>query len=288
MTKHYIKLPYTLFKIEGPDAAKFLQGQVSCDIESLAENSWTFGTANTPKGRMYWLFVVARIGDAFWIRVHEDIADSGIQNLHKYKVFFKCEITPQPDYAVYGTHSPFEHAGQAISNETEGYLRAADASSERCELWSNQNIEATAVADEIQAWFQEDCKQGIPELYSETLDTFILQQLNLQELGAVSFNKGCYTGQEIIARMKFLGKLKKKMYLFSHDQRETGSAVPGSNIVDRDGKKVGLVVRAHAFNDSVCGLVVCDIAFADNNEQAFLATASESPIQIAKLHYNLH
>ena len=284
MTKHYIKLPYSLFKVEGPDAAKFLQGQASCDINALAENAWTFGTANSPKGRMYWLFVIAYIDGAFWIKVHKDIAASGIQALSKYKVFFKCEITQQTDYAVYGIHSTFEQGGNVVSQEADGYLRAADSSAERCELWSNKELEASSNNLEVETWLQEDCKHGIPELYPETIDTFILQQLNLQELGAVSFNKGCYTGQEIIARMKFLGKLKKKMYLFNLDQTDTRSITPGSKLVNSEGKKVGDVVRAHNVNGGTSGLVVCDISFVDSGEQSFLADDTGSPVRIKDVH----
>lgn len=290
MTKHYIELPYTLFKVEGPDAAKFLQGQASCDIDSLAENSWTFGTANSPKGRMYWLFVIARIDGAFWIKVHKDIAESGVQVLNKYKVFFKCEITQQNDYAVYGIHSPFQHGGQSVAQETNGYLRAADSSARRSELWSNKELKASTNHSEIDAWLQEDCLHGIPELYPETIDSFILQQFNLQDLGAVSFNKGCYTGQEIIARMKFLGKLKKKMYGFKLDQNGPTEIIPGSKIVNAEGRKIGDIVRAHGThgddNASASGLAVCDISFIESGEPAFLADDTGSPVSIEDVHLN--
>ncbi|KZZ13590.1 hypothetical protein A3765_09550 [Oleiphilus sp. HI0130] len=286
MTNHYLKLPYTLFKVEGPDAAKFLQGQASCDIDSLADNTWTFGTANSPKGRMYWLFVIARIDGAFWIKVHNDIAESGIHALNKYKVFFKCEFKQQHDYAVYGIRSVFKHSGNSITQETNGYLRAADRSEQRCELWSREALEANSSDAELEAWLQDDCYHGIPELYPQTLDTFILQQLNLQELGAVSFNKGCYTGQEIIARMKFLGKLKKKMYLFNLDAKETAALLPGSKLVNAEGRKIGDVVRFHAGRDKFVGLVVCDIAFAESGQPALLAEGSNTPIRIEEIDYN--
>lgn len=287
MTKQYLKLPYTLIKIEGPDAARFLQGQVSCNIDTLTEGTWTYGTANTAKGRMYWLFVIARIGDTFWIRVHEDIADSGIQVLNKYKVFFKCDIIKASEYTVYGLSEAYTEDARAVSEETLGYLRAADNVKSRTELWSMQDLESSVSVDEQQAWFQEDCRNGIPEIYPETLDTFILQQLNLQELGAVSFNKGCYTGQEIIARMKFLGKLKKKMYRFSSAQDLDCALTPGGHIFDSEGKKLGQIVRAHVDNGTLEGLAVCDIAYATDGKPAFLSAEGTAPIDLKELHYNL-
>jgi folate-binding protein YgfZ len=286
MTENYLKLPYTLIKISGPDAAKFLQGQFSCDVEALEDNSWSYGTANTPKGRMYWLFVIARIDGDFWIRVHKDIADAGIAVLSKYKVFFKCEITVQSEFSVYGTKEICDVNSRSIELNEQGFRRAADSSGSRCELWSKTSSESSSSEKDLELWLKEDASQGIPELYPETTDTFILQQLNLQDLGAVSFKKGCYTGQEIIARMKFLGKLKKKMYHFTVNSDAHQKALPGSNIVDSEGKKVGQLVRVHSHNNTMSGLLVCDMAFIEQSTPAFLDEISGLPLTITELHYN--
>ncbi len=286
MTENYLRLPYTLIKIDGPDAARFLQGQVSCDVEALEENSWSYGTANTPKGRMYWLFVIARIDGAFWIRVHNEIADSGIQVLSKYKVFFKCEIVKQDDFAVYGLTDSCDGKSKQIELDSLGFKRAADISGRRSELWSSCALEPLSSEEELALWLKEDVNQGIPELYPETLDTFILQHLNLQDLGAVSFKKGCYTGQEIIARMKFLGKLKKKMYHFVLNNEATFSVLPGSNILNSEGKKIGQLVRAHPSDGVLSGLLVCDMTFVEHSEPAFLEGYPTQPLKITELHYN--
>lgn len=286
MNANYIKLPYTLIKINGPDAGKFLQGQFSCDIEALDENCWSYGTASTPKGRMYWLFVIARISGDFWIRVHNDIADAGIEVLGKYKVFFKCEIAKQTDFSVYGLKESCHCEPNSIELDEQGFKRAADNSGNRCELWSQKAIEQSLPSEEVETWLKEDANQGIPELYPETIDTFILQQLNLQDLGAVSFKKGCYTGQEIIARMKFLGKLKKKMYHFTLNSDSHEKVLPGSNIVDGSGKKVGQLVRTHTHSGTMSGLLVCDMAFIEQSLPAYLDGFSGLPLTITELHYN--
>lgn len=286
MNSNYLKLPYTLVKINGPDADKFLQGQFSCDVEALDENSWSYGTASTPKGRMYWLFVIARINGDFWIRVHNDIADAGIAVLSKYKVFFKCEIAKQNDFSVYGLKESCKCDSKSINLDDQGFKRAADNSGKRCELWSQMTLEQALPSEELELWLREDASQGIPELYPETIETFILQQLNLQDLGAVSFKKGCYTGQEIIARMKFLGKLKKKMYHFTLNTDAQEKVLPGSNIVDGEGKKVGQLVRAHTHNGTMSGLLVCDMAFFEQSKPAYLDVLSGQSLTITELHYN--
>ena len=92
-------------------------------------------------------------------------------------------------------------------------------------------------------WACMESIKGLPEIYPETSEAFILQYLNLHELGAVSFKKGCYTGQEIIARMKFLGKLKKRTYLLHSPDKTNAQA--GDTLYDQNTKKCGEIVRTH-------------------------------------------
>lgn len=303
-----VRLPYSIIKIEGPDAEKFLQGQLSCDLAALELNTWSYGTANTPKGRMYWLFAVARMSDHFLIRVHNDIADQGLATLAKYKVFFKCDMQKLERYYVYGErheelkepHAVLSASTNMLEEGSDGLRKKATpailSADARTELWTEQELPYTQDEQAIEAWFVGDCEAGIPEIYPSTLDTFILQQLNLQALGAVSFNKGCYTGQEIIARMKFLGKLKKKMYLLKAPVSCASSIInglpAGAGIKNESGRKIGQVVRLHSEIKQITGLAVCDIAsiesektrvfFEDMNAESF----DQHAIELHELHYD--
>lgn len=301
-----VKLPYSIIKIEGPDAEKFLQGQLSCDLTDLKLNTWTYGTANTPKGRMYWLFAVAKMNDHFLIRVHNEIAAQGLATLAKYKVFFKCDIEKLESYHVYGELYEEQKAPYAVvsaptnmlEESSDGLRKKATpatlSSDVRTELWTEQELPFTQDERAIEAWFVGDCEAGIPEVYPSTLDTFILQQLNLQALGAVSFSKGCYTGQEIIARMKFLGKLKKKMYLFKVPTGSASSNInglsAGNGIKNESGRKIGQVVRLHRESKLVTGLAVCDIASIESQKARvfFEDLSGESSDQQAIKLYELH
>jgi len=286
MTTERIKLPYTLVKVSGPDAEKFLQGQLSCDVSQLAENGWSYGTANSAKGRMYWLFVIARIGDEYWLRVHDSIVEQGVNTLSKYMVFFKCTMTTLSDYAVYGlpnTSLEFDHS---IHADEKGYVRGTDAETQRIELWSSQTLDAVQSETALAHWTNQECVAGLPELYDETIDTFILQHLNLQDLGAVSFKKGCYTGQEIIARMKFLGKVKKKMYRFSvTSDIDVSELNPGDHIIDSEGKKSGELVRYQSCNGQLTGLLVADISSVENNTPLFLQGDRQQSLSITHCPY---
>lgn len=287
MTHPTVQLPYTLFKVNGADAERFLQGQISCDLAQLSEGEWSYGTANTPKGRIYWLFVIARIKGEFWIRVHNDIVQQGFDTLSKYKVFFKCEMQKLEDFEVIGELSengPFISDTQTVETTEVGTLALSfKGNTQRREIWRPLSNDATDSAL-LPAWYEADCKAGIPEIYQSTIDTFILQQLNLHELGAVSFKKGCYTGQEIIARMKFLGKLKKQMYYFESDSPLALKA--GQALYNTDGKKIGELVRSQQNDGGTSGLAVCSIA--DIEQEAIMTPENEAKLRmrVAPLHYN--
>jgi folate-binding protein YgfZ len=291
-----IVLPYKLVQVSGPDSERFLQGQFSCDVSALQEGDMTFGTANSPKGRMYFFFIIARIGDDFVIRAHEDIIEQALATLSKYKVFFKCEFAILSKHQVIGKrgghNADSANPMQLSQHESGGWQFNLLGDSDRVEVWVEKQAENEQSSTEpnsadnaarLEEWFAEDCKAGIPELYSKSVDHFILQQLNLQELGAVSFKKGCYTGQEIIARMKFLGKLKKKTYLIEFDKSLI--AAPLDVIYSDEGKKVGEVVRAHQSNHTSYGLAVVDIAYFESGKAAYFDDAKSNTVKLVELHY---
>ena len=155
------------------------------------------------------------------------------------------------------------------------------------EIWTHDlSLEQQTTNLSIDAWFAFESKLGIPELYSSTLDSFILQYLNLQELGAVSFKKGCYTGQEIIARMKFLGKLKKKMYLLTSSSKET--AEPGSDVYDTNGKKSGVIVRSHWSEETGSAtLAILSTSYSDSSESLYLTPEKTASFLVSQINYEL-
>lgn len=279
-------LPYIFVRFSGDDAKRFLQGQLSCDVDALADLNATFGTANTAKGRAYLLFVLFRDGADYVMRIHNSIAEQGLANLAKYMVFFKCEMNIEDDLKAYAVKPDTIEADarpesyHKVTKLSETYIWHCPGKEPRFEAWSTQ--EPSETIDEVQ-WFVQDCNAGIPELYPETQEKFILQQLNLHELHAVSFKKGCYTGQEIIARMKFLGKLKKKMYQVTSDEK--ASSLPSSSIYDHDGKKSGDMVRWHSTDHSGTGLAVLDISAVDANQTFFLDPEKKVVLQVKSIDY---
>jgi len=298
-----IALPYTFISIQGTDAEKFLQGQVSCDLSKLNSNRFTYGTANTPKGRMYSLFKIAIWKEGYLLRLHNSISEQTFETLSKYKVFFKCTMALEEEFKAYGLlafgldslpiFSKYPEAFYALHRSEDQILSRCATEQIMLELWSNtrSEVEASSEPQLVNEWFALETQNGIPELYSQTSDAFILQYLNLQELDAVSFNKGCYTGQEIIARMKFLGKLKKKCFLIKGSSQAKNpsktKADPGSALFNAQGKKCGDLVRIHPLpNGDQIGLAILKVDFADKTEPVFLSKALDITFEVAALNYN--
>ena len=189
-------------QLTGPDSRKFLQGQVTCDMESLSGDSIINGAHCTPKGRIIFLFSAScDKQDNIILQTHASVKDIAIANLKKYAVFFKTEISE-------------------ISQE-------------------NFTVRVPSNLQRV--------RNGSADVVVETSDMFIPQMLNLDALGYISFKKGCYTGQEIVARAHYRGAVKRRMH---HLQLALNSLpIAGDDIRNNQGKSIGNIASA-AWADS--------------------------------------
>lgn len=289
--------------IIGPDAIKFLQGQCSCDLNELSEHSFSYGTLNTPKGRIYCFFKVLKIENGLLLSMHESVLESTLQKLSKYAVFFKCELKEDSSIEAFGITSndavSYDNFLNSINldKQIQGHqIKLNDAywlniSSQHnlCVVWVKKELSKTDIfntSTEIptEHWLALETRCGIPEIYDSSQDEFILQYLNLHQLGAVSFKKGCYTGQEIIARMKFLGKLKKQSFLLHSDENLT--QIPLVAVYDKNGSKCGTVVRSH-WSEQTGSVALCILPIEEalSYEALFLSESLDTPFSVIEIDY---
>lgn len=205
---------FTIIKIEGPDATSFLQGQVSCDVTKLNEDNWIAGCHCNAKGKMWSTFIAKKIDQAIYLIALSDSAAASLAEFNKYGVFAKAEFTDDTEnWYLYGSAEPLD---EEISFE----------------LASNHFLtmstkELAAGSDNGQWWFNE-ILSGRAHIPQPLIGEYVPQMLNLQALDYISFNKGCYMGQETIARMRYLGKNKRALYIAKSDselQLEPGQDV---------------------------------------------------------------
>lgn len=264
-----------ILAVSGPDSARFLQGQITCDVASLALHDSRPGARCNPKGRMQSSFRLARIDEnEYLLAMRTELVERQRLELAKYAAFFKTQLTDASQLwrriGLWGSaaDTALSHAGleppaaiNSGSRTAAGMVfRVADAA---YEIWLEpgaansviQRLQATAVPAATEDWLLDCIRNGLGQVTEPTYESFIPQMLNLQLLEGVSFRKGCYTGQEIVARMQYLGSLKRRMYRLKASIPE--APLPGSPVVDlQTGRSVGEIVLAARSTEGIEMLAV--------------------------------
>lgn len=214
----------------GEEAPGFLQNLLSNDVKHLAQDGAAWNSFNTPKGRMLASMLIHRDLDGYGILLSADIAPAILKRLSMYVLRSKVKLALS-DVVAIGLcgHDPaavLDAAGVAVPTEA---MRQSVADGVRCvriqgnnhllladpahapALWLRLRDAGARPAGNAQ-WQLAMIRAGLPLITAATQEEFVPQMLNFELIGGVSFNKGCYPGQEIVARTQYLGKLKKRMY----------------------------------------------------------------------------
>ncbi len=248
-----------LISIRSTDSLTFLQGQFTCDLQEVSQTQWRYGAHCTHKGRMIANFLLAQTGDnAHLLRLPASTIPALQASLSKFAPFYKGSVEDvSTNYQLLGIAganadkvveelfpganlSRTPDAGSdsdsnhnfAFSNESGTVLRLAE---KRYECWVATNVlEQTwtqllehAAATGPAWWDLLNIEAGLGEVQAQTVEEWTPHMLNLQIINAISFRKGCYTGQEIVARTHYKGQQKRAMYPVSGtgDLPQPGDAV---------------------------------------------------------------
>ena len=241
-----------ILAVSGKDATRFLQGQITCDVASLTPGNQVLGARCNPKGRMQSSFRLFKVSEeSYLLALASELLEPQQKDLAKYAVFFKVQLEDVTDQwlrlGLWGQDCTTIISSAEIEQHQGLVLPVAEHT---FELWlpSSAHEQINVLVKRVtpvptNAWTLQLIRQGIGQVRIQTWESFIPQMLNLQHLGGISFRKGCYTGQEIVARMQYLGKLKRRMYrlLLAGDQLP----LPGTSIHDSNTQQaVGEVVMA--------------------------------------------
>ena len=271
-----------ILAVRGSDAGKFLQGQLTCNINYLSEEHASLGARCMVKGRMQSSFRILPQGNGYLLAMASELLDAQLADLKKYAVFSKATLTDESAaWARFGLaqgNTALEALGLATPTEAGATVRhdgliAIGVSTGRVELWApaaqadtvRQTLAAHLAEGSLNDWLLGQVRAGIGQVMGPTRELFIPQMINLQAVDGVSFKKGCYTGQEIVARMQYLGKLKRRQYRLALAQHDV--PVPGAEIFSpTHGSSVGEVVIAARAGDGCELLAVLSAeAVADDN-----------------------
>ncbi len=268
-----------LLAVRGADASKFLQGQVTCNLNYLNAQTTSLGARCTPKGRMLSSFRILPEGDGYLLAMATELLEAQLAELKKYAVFSKSTLSDETGawvrFGLSGGDGALVSLGLDLPQTADTLVRHNDLlalrlADGRAELWGPADVAETLHARlaaqlreaPLNDWLLGQVRAGIGQVFGATREQLIPQMINLQALGGVSFKKGCYTGQEIVARMQYLGKLKRRLYRLKLDAAppavgtELFSPVHGSSVGEivlaaqaEAGSEVLAVLQEDAAND---------------------------------------
>ena len=261
-------------KLSGPDSEKFLQGQVTCDLTQLDTQSSLNGAHLTPKGRIIFLFSITRDSQgALLLETNPSVIELAMASFKKYSVFFKTEITEVTDQFV---------SVLVSGPNADTIINKIDADTSR--LIDIDTYSLSIRAERTQACLSKVSGELIPagqgysdllrirsgtaDVTEESSDSFIVQMINLDAQNYISFKKGCYTGQEIVARAHYRGTVKRRMYILNL----ATSTLPaiGEGLINSDGKVIGNVANVALASDKTIEiLAILAIKSADSTQVKF-------------------
>ena len=236
---------FGLIRVAGDELRTFLQGQLTNDINAVTPTSAQLSSYCSPKGRMLGSFWIFQRGADLYLQLPVERLEAILKRLRMFVL--RADVTLEDASEQLAR---FGIAGDCAA----GILRFAPSAGNSCEtrdevtvlrlpgdrqrfeviaapevagaIWSD--LSATAEQTGSEFWSLMDIRAGIPTVFEDTVEAFVPQMANLQLVGGVSFTKGCYTGQEVVARMQYLGKLKRRMYRAQVDADERPA--PGTEV----------------------------------------------------------
>jgi len=288
--------------VRGVDASKFLQGQLTCNLNYLSDDRASLGARCTQKGRMQSSFRILLEGDGVLMAMATELLEPQLADLKKYAVFSKSRLTDESAswvrFGLGNADTALAGLGLQLPTDVDSVARhesliAVRVSPGRVELWApaaqadalKTHLRAAVKELDLNPWLLGQIRAGIGQVMPATRELFIPQMLNLQAVGGVSFKKGCYTGQEIVARMQYLGKLKRRLYRLQLDASELPE--PGTALFSPlHGSSIGEVVIAAQAERNIELLAVLQAEAAEEGD-IHLGALEGPTLQLLDLPYEL-
>ena len=269
----------TCIQVSGEDSQKFLQGQFSNDITEVTDSVFQYSSYSTNQGKVIAIFRILKNNQGYLLLINKDVAKYFIERLSMYILMSKVIIEEQKDCKIYGVlgksannillknilkeNEYIKSSDNIILNNKNKYMPAATI----IKIKSNNSESDELLQSEINVDYNVneliDNLLLLPRITMATKETYIPQVLNLEDLNGINYKKGCYTGQEIVARTHYLGKIKKKIFLLEHNEKDIDA---GDKIHDDDGELVGeIFTSAQKINDIFLSIGVIRLDSIDKN-----------------------
>ena len=273
----------SVLSVSGNDALKFLQGQLTNDISLATSTQSIYAGFCNPKGRLLAFFHVIKYLDSYLLLFPQSIAENITKKLSMYILRSDVKLELDPDRLMHlglYTDNPRSELGllnnlpknemESVSEKSliatklysDGLRLIIIGDKNNCNNFIKNNSD-TFEKDEFNVWATHNIKAGMPNIVNETQEAFIPQSINLDVIGAINFKKGCYTGQEIVARTHYLGKPKRRMYKASFQSQS--QPLYGDIILNKEVAVGQVVDAANTDNNSFILLIEIRIDSDLNN-----------------------
>ncbi|NOH23136.1 tRNA-modifying protein YgfZ [Vibrio europaeus] len=246
----------------GDDKKSYLQGQVTCDVVTLDEQDSTFGAHCEAKGKVWSAFRLFHHNGGYAMFQPASIIDKELTELKKYAIFSKVEIKQTEDIALGLMGDSATSFIDSLSSQT-GDVRSIEGGTAvkidqqrwllLMEQSSAEQLVATSQAEKVseELWTLHDIQAGLPLLNAEQQNEHIPQALNMQALGGISFTKGCYTGQETVARAKYRGINKRALFIVTGDAEAAIDAnAELERAVGENWRSAGKIIASYRYSDN--------------------------------------
>lgn len=287
-----------LIKVVGEQGRSFIHGQVTTDISSLATDQWRWGAHCDPKGKMLASFRTFAIQDALFMLMPKDAIEVDLPQLQKYAVFSKATLSnASGEWTLLGVAG--EQASQFVKQhfgdiqqeltliENGAILKDAD----RFILVLQPEAANTLVAEhtvfDATAWQALEIAAGYPNLAASHANQYVPQMCNLQAVNGISFNKGCYMGQETVARMKYRGGNKRALYILHGTTSLTVDLDSSLEIAMEDGYRKGGQIIEFVQRGNQVLLTAVLANDTENDAKLRFADDEQSSLTIQALPYSL-
>ena len=252
----------------GSDAKEFLQGQMTQDINSISDQSYKMTSILNPKGRIIVTGLIKEFkGNIFFI-ISKDLSEDCVQWLSRYILRSDVKISIEKNY-IFGLNNEnqkqlFKYDG----NQQQLNISPISMDHSRCILLADDEVSLKDKSIESineSEWILSDIKRGLPILSKESSEKYIPQMINLDLLEGISFSKGCYTGQEVVARVQHRGKIKQRMFHITTESNKC--EIEHQSEIMHENSKVGSLVNSIINKDILHSLAVINI---DDSEKKLI------------------
>ncbi|MEW5056993.1 MAG: folate-binding protein [Cycloclasticus sp.] len=274
--------------ISGEDAATFLQGQTTCDVFAIAEAGGALGALCNPKGRVISLFHLVKHGDDFLMLLPREMSSLIVKRLSMFVFRSKVTIRDASDeFVLLGcanelTTEQIQQLAPIASLPIAPHAQLSILISNKQQFQREQLTDSFSIKQELEPWQEILTSACYPEINTATSELFIPQMLNLDKLNGINFKKGCYTGQEIVARMHYKGSVKRRLVSY----QSANKYLAGDDIYQLNtDNSIGTILSSHkSKNSNYAGLAVLKVECIENSP---LVLSDNSEVIIQPAEYNL-